>query len=243
MEKVSVIIPMHNSSKYILECIDSVINQTYKELEIILVDDKSSDKTIRKIKNIKDKRIKIIKFNKNMGAAAARNKGIEAATGDYICFLDSDDYWILDKIEKQVNFIKDKVFIYSKYEYLRGDKKHIANVPESLTYNQLLKNSAIFTSTVMLNMKVLDKEDIYMPNIKVGQDYGAWYKILKKIDKAYGMQEVLSVYRVGNKSLSSNKFKAMKRTWKLYKMEKLPFIKRLYCFICYGINAVKRRIK
>ena len=243
MKKVSVIIPMHNSSKYILECIDSVINQTYKELEIILVDDKSSDKTIRKIKNIKDKRIKIIRFNKNLGAAAARNKGIEASTGDYICFLDSDDYWKLDKIEKQVNFIKDKVFIYSKYEYLRGDKRHVANVPESLTYDQLLKNSAIFTSTVMLNMNVLDKEDVYMPNIKVGQDYGAWYKILKKIDKAYGMQEVLSVYRVGNKSLSSNKIKAMKRTWRLYKMEKLPFFKRLYCFICYGINAVKRRVK
>ena len=95
----------------------------------------------------------------------------------------------------------------------------------------------------MLNMKYLDKDDIYMPNIKAGQDYGAWYKILKKIDKAYGIQEVLSVYRVGNKSLSSNKIKAMKRTWKLYKMEKLPFFRRVYCFICYGINAVKRRIK
>ena len=243
MEKVSVIIPMYNSSKHILKCIDSVINQTYKELEIILIDDKSSDRTIKKIKSIKDNRIKVIKFNKNQGAASARNKGIEVSTGDYICFLDSDDYWKLDKIEKQLKFIKDKVFIYSKYEYLRGNKRHVANVPESLTYNQLLKNSAIFTSTVMLNMKVLSKEDIYMPNIKSGQDYGTWYKILKKIDKAYGMQEVLSVYRVGNKSLSSNKFKAMKRTWNLYKMEKIPFFKRLYCFICYGINAVKRRVK
>ena len=121
MEKVSVIIPMHNSSKYILECLDSVINQTYKELEILLIDDKSSDKTIRKIKSIKDKRIKIIKLNKNMGAATARNKGIEVSTGEYICFLDSDDYWKLDKIEKQVKFMKEKVFIYSKYEYLKGD--------------------------------------------------------------------------------------------------------------------------
>ena len=243
MKKVSVIIPMHNSSNFILKCIDSVINQTYKELEILLIDDKSSDNTIRKIKKIKDKRIKIIKLNNNMGAARARNKGIEEATGDYISFLDSDDYWRLDKIEKQVEFIKDKVFIYSKYEYLRGDKRHIANVPESLTYDELLKNSAIFTSTVMLNMKYLDKEDIYMPNMRMGQDYGAWYKILKKIDKAYGMQEVLATYRVGNKSLSSNKIKAMKRTWKLYKMEKLPFLKRVYCFICYGLNAVKRRVR
>ena len=243
MKKVSVIIPMHNSSKHILECIDSVINQTYKELEIILIDDKSSDKTIRKIKNIKDKRIRIIKLNKNMGAAMARNKGIEASTGDYICFLDSDDFWKIDKVEKQLKFIKDKAFIYSKYEYLRGNKTYIANVPEVLTYDGLLKNSAIFTSTVMLNMKYLTKDDIYMPNIRMGQDYGAWYKILKKVKVAYGMQEVLSVYRVGNKSLSSNKFKAIKRTWNLYKMEKLPFFKRVYCFISYGINAIKRRIK
>lgn len=242
MEKVSVIIPMHNSSKYILECIDSVINQTYKNLEIILVDDRSKDSTLKKVNKIKDKRIKIIKLKKNSGAAVARNKGIEASTGDYICFLDSDDYWKLDKIEKQVDFIKDKAFIYSEYQYLRNKKTHIAHVPMSLTYKQLLKNSAIFTSTVMLNMKYLTKEDIYMPNIRRGQDYGAWYKILKKIDKAYGINEVLSIYRVGNKSLSSNKLKAIKRTWHLYKMENISFFKRIYYLICHIYYAIKRRI-
>jgi len=242
MKKVSVIIPMHNSSKYILECVDSVINQTYKNLEIILIDDKSTDDTLEKVSSIKDKRIKLIKFKKNEGAAKARNKGIEEATGDYLCFLDSDDYWVKEKIEKQVDFIKDKAFIYSKYLYLRNGKTHVANVPKSLTYNQLLKNSAIFTSTVMLNMKYLDKEDIYMPDIKMGQDYGSWYKILKRVGKAYGLQEVLSIYRVGNKSLSSNKIKAVKRTWDLYKMENLPFLKRIICFTCYAFNAVKRRI-
>ena len=242
MKKVSVIIPMHNSSKYILECINSVINQTYKNLEIILIDDKSTDDTLKKVSSIKDKRIKLIKFKKNEGAAKARNKGIEEATGDYLCFLDSDDYWVKDKIRKQVEFIKDKAFIYSKYLYLRNGKTHVANVPKSLTYNQLLRNSAIFTSTVMLNMKYLDKEDIYMPDIKMGQDYGSWYKILKRVGKAYGLQEVLSIYRVGNKSLSSNKIKAVKRTWNLYKMENLPFLKRIICFTCYAFNAVKRRI-
>ena len=242
MKKVSVIIPMHNSSKYILECVDSVINQTYKNLEIILIDDKSTDDTLEKVSSIKDKRIKLIKFKKNEGAAKARNKGIEEATGDYLCFLDSDDYWVKEKIEKQVDFIKDKAFIYSKYLYLRNGKTHVANVPKSLTYNQLLKNSAIFTSTVMLNMKYLDKDDIYMPDIKMGQDYGSWYKILKRVGKAYGLQEVLSIYRVGNKSLSSNKIKAVKRTWDLYKMENLPFLKRIICFTCYAFNAVKRRI-
>ena len=243
MKKVSVIIPVHNSEKYILKCINSVINQTYKNLEIILIDDKSTDNSVELIKKIGDKRIKLITLKKNSGAAIARNKGIEKSSGDYICFLDSDDYWKPKKIEKQLKFIKDKAFIYSEYLYLRNNKTHTAHVPKSLTYNQLLKNSAIFTSTVMLNMKYLEKEDIYMPNIRMGQDYGAWYKILKKINVAYGMQEVLSVYRVGNKSLSSNKFKAIKRTWNLYKYENLPLIKRIYCFICYAYNAIKRRIK
>ena len=120
---------------------------------------------------------------------------------------------------------------------------HKAIVPKSFTYKKLLKNSGIFTSTVMLNMKYLDKEDIYMPNLRRGQDYGAWYKILKKVGTAYGMNEVLAVYRVGNASLSHNKIKALKRTWYLYKREKLPFIYRVYVFICYVINATKRRIK
>ena len=240
--KVSVIIPVHNSSKYILECLNSVINQTYRNLEIICIDDKSTDNSVELIKSINDRRIKLIELNTNSGAAVARNKGIDASTGDYICFLDSDDYWKPRKIEKQLRFIKNKVFIYSEYLYLRGNKTHVAKVPKSLTYNQLLKNSAIFTSTVMLNMKYLNKEDIYMPNRRMGQDYGAWYKIIKKVGTAYGIQEVLSIYRVGNKSLSSNKFKAIKRTWNLYKQENLPFAKRVECFICYAFNAVKRRI-
>ena len=102
MKKVSVIIPVHNSSKYIQECINSVINQTYKNLEIIVIDDKSTDNSVEIIKSIRDKRIKSIELKENVGAALARNKGIELSTGDYICFLDSDDYWYHKKIEKQL---------------------------------------------------------------------------------------------------------------------------------------------
>ena len=119
MKKVSVIIPVHNSEKYILECLNSVINQTYKNLEIIVIDDKSTDNSVDLIKSINDPRIKLIQLKENVGAGVARNKGIEISTGDYICFLDSDDYWKLKKIEKQMNFIKDKPFIYSEYLYLK----------------------------------------------------------------------------------------------------------------------------
>lgn len=242
MKKVSVIIPMHNASNYIIDCLNSVVSQTYKNLEIILIDDHSNDDTLKKVSLYNDKRIKLIKNKVNCGAAITRNKGIEAATGDYICFIDCDDLWVNDKIEKQVKFIKDKAFIYSKYYYLRKTKTHLANVPLSYTYESLLKNSGIFTSTVMLNMEYLTKEDIYMPNIKRGQDYACWYQILKKVGNAYGMDDALAYYRVGNVSLSSNKFKAAKRTWDLYKSQNIMLPKRLVCFICYAFNAVKRRI-
>jgi teichuronic acid biosynthesis glycosyltransferase TuaG len=241
--KVSVIIPTYNSEKYLKECLSSVINQTYKNLEIIIVDDKSIDNTIKIIKKIKDKRIKLIELEKNSGVAIARNKGIEISTGDYICFLDSDDYWYKEKIEKQLKFIKNKEFIYSEYLYLRKNKTHKAHVPKTITYKEALKNTTIFTSTVMLNMKYLNKQDIYMPNLKKGQDTACWWKILKKVNIAYGMQEVLSIYRVGNKSLSHNKIKAIKRTWNLYKQENIPLIKRIYYFMYYAFNATKRRIK
>lgn len=245
MDKISVIIPIHNSSKYILECINSVINQTYKNLEIIVVDDKSEDNSIDIIKGIKDNRIKIIKLKNNVGVAKARNKGIDEATGKYICFLDSDDYWYPEKIDYQLKFMKenDYTFIYGSYYYLRDGKiTHKAKVPKKINYKGALKNTTIFTSTVMFNMKKLKKKDIYMPNVKLGQDTACWWKVLRLGITAYGMKDALVVYRVGNKSLSSNKLKALKRTWNLYKLEDISYIRKVYCFICYMFNAVKRRI-
>ena len=235
---------MHNSSKYIIECLESVINQTYKNIEIIVVDDFSQDNSLELVKNIKDNRIKVIELKQNVGAGMARNKGIEAATGDYIAFLDSDDYWVLDKLERQVQFMKENnyTFIYGGYDYLKNGRRKKAKVPKSVNYNQLLKNHTVFTSTVMLNMEHLKKEDIFMPNLRRGQDYGTWWNILKKGITAYAITDTIAIYRVGEKSLSSNKFKATNRTWHLFKRENLSLIKRLFYFSCYSFNAVKRRI-
>ena len=243
MKKVSVIIPMHNSSKHIKECIESVINQTYSNLEIIVVDDASIANSIELVKHIKDDRIKIIELKDNVGVAITRNTGIKIASGNFICFLDSDDYWVVEKIEKQISFMeKNKcAFVYSGYQYLNGSRKHIAHVPTTINYNEALKNTTIFTSTVMFNMAHLNKEDIYMPNIE-SEDTATWWKILRKGIIAYGIDEPLSVYRVGEKSLSSNKFKALKRTWNLYKKENLNIILRTFYFFYYCINATKRRV-
>ena len=244
MEKVSVIIPMYNSSKYILECLNSVLKQTYKNLEIIIIDDKSTDNSVDIVKKINDERIVLIEQDKNVGAASTRNEGIKKATGDFICFLDSDDYWKFDKIEKQIDYIKknDYVFIYSNYNFIKDGKTHATKVPESLTYNEAIKNTTIFTSTVMFNMKYLKKEDIFMPNYKIGEDTATWWKVLKKGIIAYGMNEALAFYRLRDDSLSANKIKAVFYAWKLYKNEKMNFLKKIYSFNCYLLNAIKRRI-
>ncbi len=244
MEKISVIVPVYNSHKHIKECLDSIINQTYKNIEILVINDKSTDNSLEIINSFKDKRIKIINLKKNSGVAVARNKGIEEATGNYICFIDSDDYWYPEKLKKQIKFIKNNnyAFIYSDYEFLSSKRKHRAIVPKSITYKQALKNTTIFTSTVMFNMHILNKEDIYMPLIKRGQDTACWWQVLKKGITAYGINEVLSVYRIHQKSLSHDKLTELKRKWHLYKRENIQFFKRCYYFICYVKNAIKRRI-
>lgn len=251
-KKVSVIIPMYNSEKYIIQCLNSVLHQTYKNIEIIIIDDCSQDASLKLVKGVKDERIKICCLSENKGPAVARNAGIKLATGEYICFIDSDDIWLKDKVEKQVKFMEenDYEFIYSNYAYFKdsdynGEMKQgckTANVPLSVSYKQAIKNTTITVITVMLNMNKLKKEDIYMPDLKIGQDTATWWKILKKGIVAHGMKDVLAYYRVNNKSLSSNKLKAVAGAWKIYSREKMFFVKRLYCFTCYVWNAVKRRV-
>lgn len=245
MKKVSVIVPTHNSNKYINECISSLINQTYKNLEIIVVDDGSTDDTLEIIKTKKDKRIKIINTKKHIFTGIARNIGIDESNGDYICFLDSDDIFLPDKIEKQLKYMEDNKlnFTYTNFIYLNeNNKKHYAKLPKKLDYNHSLKNTSILTSTVMLNMNFFKKEDIYMPNLEKGQDTATWWRILKKGLIAYNYPEFLTLYRVHKKSLSSNKISAIKRTWNLYKLEDISYPKKIFCFICYAFNAVRRRI-
>lgn len=247
-EKVSIIVPVYNAENFIEETIECVFNQTYSNFELILVDDCSTDKSAEIIKNIKDKRVIYLKNKKNSGAALSRNNGIDVATGEYICFLDADDIWSKEKLEKQIKFMKRKncEFSFTGYEFADENGKpngKKVNVPSTINYKQALKNTTIFTSTVMLDMQKLTKEDIYMPNVRRGQDTATWWKILKKIDKAYGLNIVLSYYRRTADTLSSNKIKALKRTWNLYRnVEHLNLIKSLYNFTIYCINAIKRRI-
>ena len=137
-------------------------------------------------------------------------------------------------------------FTYTNYEFTdeNGNKTgKIVNVPNELTYKQALKNTTIFTSTVIFNVERLGKELISMPNVRRGQDTATWWKVLKTGVIAHGMNESLSLYRRSNNTLSANKIKALKRTWNLYRnVEKLSLIRSFYYFCWYCFNAVKRRI-
>lgn len=247
---VSIVIPVYNSEKFIGETIQTVENQTYKYWELLLVNDCSTDNSENIIKECisKDERIKLINLEKNLGAAVARNKGIDEAKGKYIAFLDADDLWNKQKLEKQIKFMEDNdyEFTFTGYEFAdengKGTRK-VVNVPLKISYKQALKNTTIWTSTVIFDVEKLGKDLINMPNVRKGQDTATWWKVLKTGVIAYGLNENLSLYRRSNNTLSSNKIKALKRTWNLYRnVEKLSFFTSLYNFCWYCFNALKRRI-
>lgn len=245
---VSIVIPVHNSERFIAETIKSVLAQSYKNWELILVNDCSTDNSMEVMEGFLSDKVRVINLEKNGGAAKARNRGISEAKGEFICFLDADDLWHPEKLEKQVRFMieNDSAFSFTGYEF--ADENGVPNgkvvrVPEKISYKQALKNTTIWTSTVMFDMKKLKKDDIYMPDVRRGQDTATWWKVLKMIEYADGLNEVLSFYRRSNNTLSSNKITALKRTWNLYRnVEKLNLVKSSYCFVIYCFNAVKRRV-
>lgn len=246
---VSIITPVYNSEKYIHDTISSVIDQTYKNFEMLLIDDCSTDnseKVIRSFAKV-DSRIKYFKLEKNSGAAISRNIGLEKAKGRYVAFLDSDDLWKPNKLEKQINLITNKgvAFVFTSYRYFY-DKNNItlkvARAPKKIDYNGLLKNTLIGCSTVMIDRHVIG--DFRMTNVRKGQDTATWLRLLREVDYAYGIYDDLVMYRVVHGSLSNNKLTALKRTWNTYRnIEKLPMLKACYVFVFYVVNAFIRRVK
>ena len=250
-ELVSIIIPVYNASRFITETINTVLNQTYTNWELILVDDISTDNSVEIINKIinenKDKNIRLIQLKEKGLAAGARNTGVDNANGRYLCYLDADDLWNKDKLLKQIKFMQDNNCSFSFTGYEFANSEGIPNgkkvfIPNKMSYKDALKNTTISTITVMFDMTKLSKEQIYMPKIK-SEDTACWWKILKEIDYAYGLNEILAYYRRSEDTLSSNKFEAAKRIWNLYrKVENLNFIYSGYNFCFYAFNAVKRRV-
>lgn len=249
-EKVSIITPVYKCEKHIENTIKTVLEQTYKNFEMILVDDCSPDNSAEIIKEYakKDDRIKYYKLDENSGAAIARNVALEKSSGRFIAYLDADDLWKKEKLEKQVEFMLKNNVAFSCTDYEKIDEEgnslnKIVKIPSKVNYNLFLRNTIIQTVGVMVDTKITGKELLVMPNIRRRQDAATWCQLLRAGYECYEVPENLSYYRVVTNSLSSNKFKAVKGTWHLYRnIEKLSFFKSCYCLVGYAFNAVKKRI-
>jgi glycosyltransferase involved in cell wall biosynthesis len=201
---------------------------------MIIVDDVSPDNSNEIIeKSIQqDSRIKLVKLEKNSGAAVARNRAIEEAKGRFIAFLDADDLWKQNKLEKQLEFMNKKscALTYSYYDAIDEDNNKLEKMfepPLKLSYTDLLKTNYIGCLSAMYDTQLIGK--VYMPLIKKRQDYGLWLRILKQIDYAYCIPEVLATYRIRNESLSSNKMQLLSYNYRLFhEHEKFSSVKSFY---------------
>lgn len=248
---VSIVTPVYNVENFITQTMDSVRAQTFQDWEWLLVDDCGKDHTMDVIQayleSTGETRIKVLRMEQNMGAARARNKGLYESAGRYLTYIDADDLWEPEKLEKQVRFMqeRDAAFSFTGYEFADENGKglgKIVKVPETIDYKEALKNTTIFTSTVMFDTEKLPKEELEMPVIK-SEDTALWWRVLRKGTLAYGLNENLVKYRRAGKSLSSNKLEAVRRIWNLYrKAEGMSIPASAYHFCFWAVRAVRRRI-
>ncbi len=241
--------PAYNSEKHIASAIASVQAQTLSSWELCVTDDCSSDSTPEIIQRIleKDSRIKYAKQSRNAGAAAARNASVERARGRYIAYLDADDLWYPEKLERQVAFMQEKNagFSCASYEVVDEQGKPMGRtvtMPAESDWWGYLTNNFLQTVGIMADLEKVDRTLLQMPDMRRRQDAATWLQILKAGNVCYGMPDVLCAYRRVSGSLSSNKVKAVKGTWYFYtQVARLPLPKALYCFIRYAVLAVWKR--
>ncbi|RUA05759.1 MAG: glycosyltransferase family 2 protein [Gammaproteobacteria bacterium] len=242
---VSIITPSYNSEDFISFTIKSVLDQTYQNWEMIIIDDCSTDNSTEIIQGYiqKDSRIKLIYTKKNSGPSAARNLAIEISKGRYIAFLDADDIWLPHKLKTQIQFMNDNnlSFTYSSYYLIdeKGKDLGVFNTKSNISYAGMLRTCSVGCLTAIYDTQKIGK--LYMEGVFGHEDYTLWLKILKKVDYAYGIQEPLAKYRILNNSLSRDKIQAAKYQWQVYrKIEKLSLAKSLYYFVQYAYHGVKK---
>ncbi len=246
---ISIVVPLYNAERFLRDTIKTVQNQTYQKWELLLVDDCSSDKSRDVAQQMaeQDVRVRLLCQETNQGAARARNRGVQEAKGRYLCFLDADDIWETDKLQEELAFMQEKQagFVFTGYEFAdetgQGLGK-VVKVPKEITYREALKNTTIFTSTVMFDRKLIADEYLYMPVIP-SEDTATWWQILKRYGVAYGLNQNLVKYRRSENTLSSNKWVAIQRIWNLYrKQEGFSVVRSMYCMFFWAVRAVIRRV-
>lgn len=240
---VSIVMPAYNCELFIGTSIVSVANQTYKNWELIVIDDCSTDKTAEIIEKfvMKDSRIKYFKLDRNSGAAVARNNAVELSKGKYIAFLDSDDVWFRSKLSKQVELMESNNIGFTCTSYTKIDEQgqslnRIITAKKKSDYNGVLKTCP-GNSTVMYNTDKLGK--FFIPDIKKRNDYVMWLQIIKKEKFLYGIEEPLASHRIRKEGISNDKKSLIAYHWKVYrKIEKLSLFKSIYLLIYWILATV-----
>lgn len=244
--EISVVMPTYNGSKHIEKAIESVIEQTYTNWELIIVDDCSTDNTIDIVRKYcdEDARIRIIRKEKNDGVAVTRNIGINAASGRTIALLDCDDVWVNNKLERQLNLQKrtNAEIVYCSYGFIDENDKHILRpfiVPEETNFEHMLVSSVISCSTALIDAELLKQHPFNAEYYH--EDYVLWMELLSGSIKAVGNTEVLAYYRQVDGSRANNKINAAKQRWLIYrKVLHLGTIKSLSIFVQYALCGIKK---
>ena len=251
MVNVSVILPVYNCQKYLKHSIQSVLNQTYENWELIVVDDASTDGSLAEARRLAENnpKIKVFSMPENKGVSACRNFAIEHAKGRYLAFLDSDDLWAKNKLSAQLMFMNQKkaALSHTSYSFVnekgRIMKMGQVDVDESIDLPKYMKTTQIGMSTVMIDRKQI--ETVRFPNDRdLCEDARTWMHFLRHGQKFYGVNQVLTLYRVRQNQLSKNKAKMAQNTLKRYWNERnLPAYKRLYYFMNYASNGFAKRMR
>ena len=221
MDLISVIIPYYKKKEYIISSINSVLNQTYKNLEIIIIYDDLNKEDLNLLKKIKkkDKRIKIYINKKNLGAGRSRNKGIKLSKGVYVAFLDSDDLWKKNKLKKQIFFMKKNGInaSHTSYTIINSNNKIVGSRnAKDMSYKQLLKSCDIGLSTVVLKKEIITSK-IKFANIKTKEDYVLWLKITFNNNKIFALKDNLTKWRKLEDSLSSSRLQKIYDGYLVYR--------------------------
>jgi teichuronic acid biosynthesis glycosyltransferase TuaG len=242
LAKVSIITPAYNSERVIMEALDSIARQDYDDLEVIVADDCSSDATVDVVqqRSNADNRIRLVRQSVNAGPSHARQVALDHATGRYIAFLDSDDFWLPQKLSRQLAFMAHEraALSYTEYRRMSADGARVGKqirVPAYLDYADLLCNTAIATSSVIVDR---ERTGPFAMTHTYYDDYALWLSLLRRGHRAYGLKEDLMRYRVSAKSWSRNKVNSARWVWRTYReVERLSFADSVWCFSNYACRG------
>ena len=246
---VSVVMPAYNVANYIKEAAESVLSQSFPDLELLIVNDASTDETaaVAEALAAQDKRVHLLTNEVNCGVAVTRNRGIAAAQGSYIALLDGDDYWYPEKLEKQLALAErtDADIVYCSYDLVeeRENPRHRAFiVPPDTSFSKMLASNVISCSTVLLKAAALKPEPFGTAK-EYSEDFLLWMKLLQEGKRAVGCPEVLGAYRLMPQSRSSDKLRCARYHWKIYRKQlHLPFFRSALSFMQYACRGMKKYI-